>query len=86
MICFLESHSACHVDQVVSKLDSSKSLWSHRHPKLMLRVRNVNLLYRKRVGFALQATDETLYEKVFMRNKILRSANAKYRNILLFVL
>ena len=52
----------------------------------MLRVRNVNLLYRKRVGFALQATDETLYEKVFMRNKILRSANAKYRNILLFVL
>ena len=83
MICFLESYSAFHVDQVVSKLDSSKSLWSHRHPKLMLRVRNVNLLYRKRVGCALQATDETLYEKVFMRNKILRSANAKYRNIFL---
>lgn len=86
MICFLESYSACHVDQVVSKLDSSKSLWSHRHPKLMLRVRNVNLLYRKRVGVALQATDETLYENVFMRNKVLRSVNAKYLNILLFLL
>ena len=41
-----------------------KNVWfSHRRPKVTLRVWIVNVLCHKRVGAALQATVETLYEK-----------------------